>query len=53
MPIISSQHWITALDVCAKHHCHLPCDKCLGAHDKNIRVELEGSVNEKSHTRNA
>lgn len=43
MPIISSQHWITALDVCTKHHCHLPCDECLAAHDKDIRVELGGN----------
>lgn len=43
MPVISSQHWIAALDLCTKHHLYLPCPECLETHDKDICVELEGS----------
>jgi len=40
MPVLSSPLWIDNLDVCTKHHLHLPCPECLVTQDKDIRVEL-------------
>ena len=40
MPTISSPHWKFVLDLCTKHHLHLPCADCLSTQDKDIRVEL-------------
>ena len=40
MPALSSPVWIDSLNLCTKHHLHLPCAECLTTQDKDIRVEL-------------
>ncbi len=40
MPTLSSRAWIIDLDLCTKHHSHLPCPECLATQDKDIAVNL-------------